>query len=146
MGADLRRLGFAAPELLRFEWLTDRAALLEVLGDGPHNTWNDAVIEFTAYRTSRSALGEMGFAASANLEWLLEAAAISRGRAPDDLVAVQPERRRAHDLIRHAYRSLLRGDREGALVLADEALGLVPADPVVQRSRGRMQRPSSGQR
>jgi hypothetical protein len=143
MGADLGRLGFAEPELLRFEWMTDRAALLEVLGDGPHNTWNDAVIEFTAYRTNRAELGEKAFSAATNLDWLLEAAALSRGRAPRDLVAPEPERRRAHEQIRRAYRTLLRGDREGALVLAEEALALAPADPIVQRARARLQGPPS---
>jgi len=142
MGADLSRLGFAAPDLLRFEWLTDREALLDVVGEGPQNTWNDSVIEFTAYRTRRTELGRQGFTASANLAWLLEAENHSHERAPSEFVAASEAQRRAHHLVRQGYRKLLGGDREAAIELVEQGLALAPSDFLTQRARRRLEAPS----
>ncbi|MEE3330073.1 MAG: hypothetical protein VX246_04320, partial [Myxococcota bacterium] len=142
MGADLARLGFSDPDVLRLEWLTDREALLDVVGEGPQNTWNDPVIEFTAYRTRRTELGKQGFSASVNLAWLLDAASQSRARAPAEFVAESEAQRRAHELVRQGYRKLLGGDREAAIALVEQGIVLAPGDFITQRARRRLEAPS----
>jgi len=68
---DLELLRIPGLEGLRAQWIASREQLLDVVGDGPINTWNHNILEFTPYKFGSPS--RRGTARQKNLELLLRA-------------------------------------------------------------------------
>ncbi|MFP6655021.1 MAG: fused MFS/spermidine synthase [Myxococcota bacterium] len=129
----LERLQIGRLDLLRFSWMADRDALLEMIGPGPINRWSNSVIEFSAYRAASTDLTSVQDAK--NIRLLLDANELAVGRASADFVATDPNRREAHRLIRVALIAQKLGQTQKAGAALSRAGKLAPGDPVVLRVR-----------
>jgi hypothetical protein len=128
----LRSLGIQELEWLRYGWMADRDALLQVVGAGPLNRWADPVIEFNAYRAAGSGLGV--YPGAANLSALLQAKALAVGRSPTGLLPRHVPTLQAHTWMQRAYAALLGGDGPGARAALERGLALAPGDPLLRRA------------
>jgi hypothetical protein len=122
---DLTRLSILSTEALLSRWIAGGAALRELIPDGPLNTWDRSVLEFSAYRAMSS---DWSRAEPTNLELLIAARERERSALRRELAPPGSSRATSTDLILRAMLSASQGDMARAETLAREATRLNPGD------------------
>lgn len=126
---DLRGLSMRDTGELLARWVAGGDDLRALLGDGPVNTWDRMLLEFSAFRSTPA---QMQGASATNLRFLLEAQRRAAERGAHPFLPKDDAAVRSANLLREALLRNLTRDFQGAVDGARRALAANPGDPAAE--------------
>ncbi len=124
-GTDLTGYIIDHPEALLAHWIGSKAEFQQVLGEGPLNTWDHLLLEYSAYKGT---MKEWYLARFDNLRVLLEAANLAGASAANSVDLHGSPFWSSTRLIHHAFLESFRGKLDNARLLAERATTTNPDD------------------
>jgi spermidine synthase len=129
---DLAYLHIDGLEGLRAQWIASKSQLLAEVGEGPINSWDHNILEFTPYRDGRPM--DRGGARIENLK-LLQRANVQRGSAARYSFMSQSSHMKLEEIMREAMLAAFEGQGAWHRSLLDQAGLIDPRGPTAVKSR-----------